>query len=162
MTSIKFIQMSAIDTFTSSNDYYSLGNDISDAHEWIQAFEKHFGDLMRVLKQIINTVPKDGMNIDGIKILKHRQSMINDHDIRNNIELMKNGVVVRFSYSHADGLFVSDFDIKSFGICLANRIGTTDDHIRRFVNMTAYDFSSEEYVAELSELRDMYAAIRSE
>jgi hypothetical protein len=154
--------MSAIDTFTSSNDYYSLGNDISDAHEWIQAFEKHFGDLMRVLKQIINTAPKEGRDIDGIKILKHRQSMINDHDIHNNIGLMKNGVVVQFSYNHADGLFVGDFSIRIFGICLANRIGTTDDHIHRFVNMTAYNLSSKEYVAELSELRDMYAATRSE
>ena len=152
--------MSAIDTFTSSNDYYSLGNDISDAHEWIQAFEKHFGDLMSVLKQIINTVPKEGTNIDGIKILKHRQSMMNGRDIRNIIELMKNGVVIQFSYNHTDGLFVGDFSIRSFGICLANRIGTTDDHIHRFVNMTAYNLSSEEYAVELSELRDMYAAIR--
>ena len=154
--------MSAVNTFTSSDDYYSFGNDINNAQDWIQSFEEHFGGFMGVLKKIINTVPKEGENIDGIKILKHRQRMINVRDFHNDIELVKNGVVVQFSYNNTDGLFVGEFSIRIFAIDLANRIGTTDNHIHRFANMIIHARSFEKYVAELLELRDMFASTRKQ
>ena len=149
--------MSAIDIFTSLDDYHSFGSDIGDAQKWIRDFEKHFGDFMRVLKQIINKIPKEGENVDGIKILKHRQWLVNDRAIHNNIELVKNGVVIPFSYCCDDGLFVDSMPVTFFECQLVNCVGVTDEHIQRFANIVPHNTTYENYVSYLLELRNTFA-----